>query len=323
MAGAATLQSPTQMATPMQILIPVDFSDTSARSLRFTYALNRRFTARLQVLHIFDVPITSGDDGEVYLRNYEAYRKSFEDELWDFVNRNKDGQHFDAEVFATSGGHYQGIVAFAKSHRPDLIVVGHKGAGKVARWMFGSVSRYLLTHPPAPVLSIPGNLPDGETGFRKILLAADLSAPLPVAQMAFLKDFAERQQAELGLLHIRVDGEIPAPDEARTVTGLTQALGARLEEHTLGKGEHVADAILSHLRENGYDLLVVRKPTASVSIKGSLYRDDQLTRECEATSVASSAASYAFAGELQTAEAEVLLNASADLLNCLGLDELH
>ena len=80
---------------------------------------------------------------------------------------------------------------------------------------------------------------------------------------------------------------------------------------------------ISSLTINGYDLLVVRKPTASVSIKGSLYRDNQLTRECEATSVASSAASYAFAGELQTAEAEVLLNASADLLNCLGLDELH
>jgi len=240
----------------MQILIPVDFSDTSARSLRLAYALNLRFTARLQVLHIFDVPITSGDDGEVYLRNYEAYRKSFEDELWDFVNRNKDGQHFDTEVFATSGGHYQGIVAFAKSHRPDLIVVGHKGAGRVARWIFGSVSRYLLTHPPAPVLSIPGNMPEGLTGFRKILLAVDLSAPLPETQLAFLKDFAEKQQAEMGLLHVRVDDEIPAPDEARTATELTRVLGARLEERTLGKGEDVASAILSHWHEKDYDLLV-------------------------------------------------------------------
>jgi len=241
----------------MQILIPVDLSDNSARTLRFAYALNLRFTARLQVLHIFDVPITSGDDGEVYLRNYEAYRKSFEDELWDFVNRNKDGRHFDTEVFATSGGHYQGIMAFSKSHRPDLIIVGHKGAGRVARWMFGSVSRYLLTHPPAPVLSIPGNLPEAANqGFRKILLAADLSSPLPETQLSFLKDFAERQHAEIGLLHVRVDGEIPAPDEARTVSGLTLALGARLEEHTLGRGEDVSEAILSHLREKGYDLLV-------------------------------------------------------------------
>jgi nucleotide-binding universal stress UspA family protein len=240
----------------MQILIPVDFSDTSARALRFAHALNLRFTARLQVLHIFDVPITSGDDGEVYLRNYEAYRKSFEDELWDFVNRNRKELHFDTEVFATSGGHYQGIVSFAKSHRPDLIVVGHKGAGRVARWIFGSVSRYLLTHPPAPVLSIPGNMPEGRTGFRKILLAVDLSAPLPDAQLAFLKDFAEKEEAELGLLHVRVDDEIPAPDEARTATGLSRVLGARLEERTMGKGEDVASAILSHCQEENYDLLV-------------------------------------------------------------------
>jgi nucleotide-binding universal stress UspA family protein len=99
-------------------------------------------------------------------------------------------------------------------------------------------------------------MPEGLTGFRKILLAVDLSAPLPETQLAFLKDFAEKQQAEMGLLHVRVDDEIPAPDEARTATELTRVLGARLEERTLGKGEDVASAILSHWHERNYDLLV-------------------------------------------------------------------
>lgn len=240
----------------MKILLPVDFSDASARMLRFAFALNRRFTARLLVLHIFDVPVTAGDDGEVYLRNYEAYRKSFYDELWEYVARNKGEYSFDTEVFATSGGHYQGIIAFAKTHRPDLIVVGHKGAGKVARWIFGSVSRYLLTHPPVPVLSIPASLPEGGDGFRKILLAVDLSAPLPEAQTSFLKEFAARMEAEVTMLHIRVGGEIAVPDEDRTKKQLTESFGPRWEEKAMGKGEDVAASILTFMRTNAFDLLV-------------------------------------------------------------------
>lgn len=240
----------------MQILIPVDFSNASERMMRFAFALNRHFTARLQVLHIFDVPITSGDDGEVFLRNYEAYRKSFEDELWAFVKRNKGEYHYDVEAFATSGGHYQGIMSFARSHKPSLIVVGHKGAGKVARWMFGSVSRYLLTHPPVPVLSIPESLPEQVEGFRKILLTVDLSAPLPEAQTSFLLDFAKRLEAQVGMLHIRVGNEIHVAEEERTKMQLMEKLGPRWEERVMGKGEDVAGAILSHMHAYAYDLLV-------------------------------------------------------------------
>jgi|GEM_PF-1051795 len=241
----------------MRILIPVDFSEASARMLRFAFALNSRFTADLQVLHLFDIPITAGDDGEVYLRNYEAYRKSFEDELWDFVRRNRGQYHYDTQVFASSGGHYQGIVSFAGMHRPDLVIVGHKGAGKVARWMFGSVSRYLLTHPPAPVLSVPSSRPEtAEAGFRKILLATDLSGPLPPAQTGFLLDFARRMDAKVGLLHARLGGEVALPEEAPLRASLAATFGSPVEDRDVLAGEDIARTLLAHMKEHGYDLLV-------------------------------------------------------------------
>ena len=99
-----------------QILVPVDFSDASAHALKFAYSINKHFFARLQILHLFDVPITAGDDSELYLKNYEAYRKSFDDELWDFVKTNKGDFHYETEVFSTSGGHYQGIIEFSSKH---------------------------------------------------------------------------------------------------------------------------------------------------------------------------------------------------------------
>jgi nucleotide-binding universal stress UspA family protein len=241
----------------MQILIPVDFSEASAHMLRFAFDLNRYFFAKLQILHLFDVPITAGDDSEFYLRNYEAYRKSYEDELWAFVKKNKGQFHYDTEVFASSGGHYQGIVSFAKSHRPDLVIIGHKGTGGLKRWMLGSVSRYLLTHPPVPVLSIPETygFSNGKA-FKNILLATDLSSAIPEEYCRFLKDFSERMEAEITILHCTVSGEISLPEEEKVRALLQQSFSKDIRMIPLQPGEHVTTAITQYIEDNAIDLLV-------------------------------------------------------------------
>jgi nucleotide-binding universal stress UspA family protein len=241
----------------MKFLIPIDFSEASAHMLRAAFDLNRHFFASLQILHLFDVPITAGDDSELYLRNYEAYRKSYDDELWEFVRLNRGEFHYDTEVFATSGGHYQGIVSFARAQAPDLIIIGHKGAGKLRRWMLGSVSRYLLTHPPVPVLSIPENFSfPGKEGFRRILLTTDLSMELPEAQVRFLTNFAERMQAEIRLLHVKVKGEVELPSEAKMLKSLRETFGREVEIVPQEPEEHVHEKVARYVGEHDVDLLV-------------------------------------------------------------------
>jgi nucleotide-binding universal stress UspA family protein len=44
------------------------------------------------------------------------------------------------------------IVLFAREMRADLIVVGHRDQGAVARWLNGSVGATILHHPPCSVL---------------------------------------------------------------------------------------------------------------------------------------------------------------------------
>lgn len=237
-----------------QLLIPVDFSDASAHALRFAYTLNKHFFARLQVLHLFDVPITSGDDSELYLKNYEAYRKSFDDELWDFIKTNKGDFHFETEVFSTSGGHYQGIIEFARKHHSELIIIGHKGAGGLRRWLFGSVSRYLLTHPPIPVLSIPESFAGRE--FQKILLTSDLSMQIPDQQCIFLKNFAERMGAKLEIIHVRDKGEISLPVEEKIQASLKKHFENDVQNLSVGEGESISSVINRYILENQIDLLV-------------------------------------------------------------------
>ncbi|SDH76236.1 MULTISPECIES: universal stress protein [Bradyrhizobium] len=44
------------------------------------------------------------------------------------------------------------IVLFAREMKADLIVVGHRDQGAVARWLNGSVGATILHHPPCSVL---------------------------------------------------------------------------------------------------------------------------------------------------------------------------
>jgi len=69
---------------------------------------------------------------------------------------------------------------------------------------------------------------------------------------------------------------------------------------------------------DGYDLLFVRKPTASVTLFAALSENGSVVRECTEKGVASNTAHYAFSVELQSALGEALLQASYKILDCLG-----
>jgi nucleotide-binding universal stress UspA family protein len=50
------------------------------------------------------------------------------------------------------GNPAQEIVLYAKEMNADLIVVGHRDQGMLARWLSGSVGESILHHPPCSVL---------------------------------------------------------------------------------------------------------------------------------------------------------------------------
>jgi nucleotide-binding universal stress UspA family protein len=236
------------------ILIPVDFSDASANALRFAYSLNRHFIAHLHILHLFDVPITTGDDAELYLKNYDSYRKSFDDDLWAFVKTHKGEFHYDTDVYSTSGGHYQGIVDFARKHPTDMVILGNKGAGGLRRWMFGSVARYMLTHPSVPVMAVPEVYTKTDIG--AVVLATDLSTLLPVPQLELLKNFCVGCKASLDIIHVRDKNEISLPAEEKVQQQCMDYIGKPCTIIATQHGETVSGTINRYILDNQTDLLV-------------------------------------------------------------------
>ncbi len=236
------------------ILVPVDFSAASAKALSYAFNINTHFISKIQVLHFFDMPIVIGANSKKYLKNFEAYRHSCEDEVWTFIAKNKGQYHYDIEVFTSAGGHHQGILEFTLQHHPDLIIIGNTGGGIVKKWLFGSVARYLLTHPPVPVMAVPLNYTPNE--INNILFATDLSEPLSAESLRFLKMFVERTGSTFKILHARSKNELCLPNEVEYISQYRKNLGVETEIQPVKPEQDISGCINENIKEKRIDLLI-------------------------------------------------------------------
>jgi len=57
-------------------------------------------------------------------------------------------------TYLAKGNSREGIVEAAKDNKVDIVVVGSRGLGALSRLLVGSVSEYVVTHAPCPVLVV-------------------------------------------------------------------------------------------------------------------------------------------------------------------------
>ena len=146
-----------------RILVPIDGSPTSNRSLEEAIALARDQSARLCLLHVVDeLVVTQGFEGVAYIP--ESYMDDFMDAL------RKDGKKLLARAEARARrrrvkvetalletvGHRVAelILKHAKKWRADVIVLGTHGRRGLSRLLMGSDAEMVVREAPVPVLLV-------------------------------------------------------------------------------------------------------------------------------------------------------------------------
>lgn len=138
------------------ILVPIDFSDHSRKSLNYAVELARLYNAKLQLLHIIDTPIyptfyvvdqlaTTSIASNIKTRvldNLSTLLKSVGDEK------------IDSEIYAIEGRAAMDIVKFATENNSDLIVIATHGLTGVERFLLGSVTEKVVRIAKSPVFTV-------------------------------------------------------------------------------------------------------------------------------------------------------------------------
>jgi len=135
-----------------RILVPTDFSLTSAAAFRFAIALARRFAARVDVLNVTDYPGTAAEE-DYPIGIVETMQNAAHDRLRRLLTE-QDMEDLQADCATRIGLPAEEIVQYADEHAIDLIVMGTHGREGVMRVVLGSVAETVVRRAPCPVLTV-------------------------------------------------------------------------------------------------------------------------------------------------------------------------
>jgi hypothetical protein len=186
-----------------------------------------------------------------------------------------------------------------------------------ARWLLNFTLATLLTG------CFASDLPPVEppSALEKLLSVSDSDIPVRIHTGGFNDRSLGHQYLFFVIPLTRVYTPALAADMRTQISVACGMRGYRCSGEPTLRSSRMLEITIRDLSVNGYDLLVMRKPTASVTIAGTLYENGQVTRACEESYTATNTAHYAFAAELQNALGESLLHGSYKLLDCLGLKQ--
>jgi nucleotide-binding universal stress UspA family protein len=150
------------VSVPSNILVPIDFEQTSEHALGYARDLAGKLGADLHVLHVVNdlFALSAGTEGT--LTEMPQLQKRIEENARERIGDLITEEHRTAGVKAvivTSSMPANAIVTYARDNRIDLIVMGSHGRGAAPASMIGSVAERVVRTAPCPVLTLRNPAP--------------------------------------------------------------------------------------------------------------------------------------------------------------------
>jgi nucleotide-binding universal stress UspA family protein len=143
--------------TLRQILVPVDFTETSDRALGYAVELARKFDAAVAIMHAYQIPVYGFPDG-AYITTADVASQISN------VSQARLDSLVDSQKLANvplvgilrDGVAWEEINSVADEIHADLIIIGTHGRRGLARALLGSVAENVIRTAKIPVLVIHG-----------------------------------------------------------------------------------------------------------------------------------------------------------------------
>jgi nucleotide-binding universal stress UspA family protein len=134
------------------ILCGVDFSKASRQALRAAADLARENGSRLSVVFADDPMLVAAARAAHDVRGSAT---STAEELDRFIAQSVRPLPQKVRAMVTSGTPADEILKAARRQHADLVVIGTRGMGKMARMLLGSTADRVLRGATVPVLAVP------------------------------------------------------------------------------------------------------------------------------------------------------------------------
>lgn len=139
------------MAMIKKILAPTDFSDLSAKGVRYACQLAKDVGAELVVMNI----VTLDESNLIDKREMEQHKRQLDEFLTDKVG--DVAADLNIRKVVEAGQPFTTVAHLAGNEGVDLIVMSSHGRGGLSRVLMGSVTEETLRKSRCPVLVVPSD----------------------------------------------------------------------------------------------------------------------------------------------------------------------
>jgi len=237
-----------------KILVPVDFSEASRNASVYAIEFAKAFNAEIVLLHALFIPNPVGDfPGYIplsltdMLQDNEALLQGEIESLSKNTDLRIDG-------YVRMGTATVIINDMVDEIKPDIIIMGMKGAGKTGG-IFGSTVTSCTRKAPLPVLVIPEN--EKYSPVKSICFASDFGKWPSLSSYKTLAQIVNQSKAMLNIVHVAKDNEHMG---AEKISGKIKAdlLFDKIDHrfHTVVNAD-VAKGLHDFVSENPIDMLVM------------------------------------------------------------------
>ena len=231
---------------PRHLLVPVDFSPTSAHALRYAGALADCFNASLTVLHVVEPPVVPEWGYAHLVRRDHLLKTAAHRKLIEFAARRAESSPHRTRVVVRSGEPELQIFEAARELKCDLIVIATHGHSLLPHCLLGNTAEQVVRRAPCPVWTVRGEGAESDSvpaipPLRHLLVATDFTTEARKA-LSYGVALAREFGAALHVVHV-VPTILPADVSHLSVLGQEKALreAAEREMHRLRTTEIPAD----------------------------------------------------------------------------------
>lgn len=186
-----------------QVLVAVDFSETSEKALHHAVAIARSYGARFYLTHVVSALGFTLSGGDTIAMATEAAKRdlsSLEESL--VAAGTLSGVQHETEV--CHGEVWKELDRVVRGKKVDMLVVGTRGRTGLSKVAFGSVAESIFRHSSCPVLTVgpcaPSD-PPPNARVRHILYPTDFSEESAGAA-GYAESLARQHGARLTIVHV-------------------------------------------------------------------------------------------------------------------------
>lgn len=142
-----------------RILVPIDFSENSERTVSYAAKFASRYEATIQLLHVFQIPdyvitpFARRKNPEQVKTLVQSAEQEAREHLASVEQRLSD-RGMKVESYLRVGAPFDEIVQMANHFNVDLIIIGSHGCSRLTRLLVGSTAERVVEHAPCPVLVV-------------------------------------------------------------------------------------------------------------------------------------------------------------------------